>query len=707
MGNLPALYHLYLDHNQLSGNIPLEFGNLAQLHFLSISDNPLLKGPLPDSFLNLPLVMFHFNNTRLCEPVDAPFQTWLGNMPVRTSSNISCAIILLPGIMGSRLTNSPATPDCADDIFRTFGEVWFKLDKLFGLGTLVLQPDTPQPADGCNVITPAGIMDETGIQDAYSVFMKDEAHLYAGYTLQSFPYDWRLSLEDSAAKLDAQISDWKYKQVTLVGHSMGGLLARVYVSDPDRAAKVDKVITVGTPYWGAPAITLNMRGGFLPGDFHIGNLYADLPVVADIIRNSPGSMQLLPSEAYFQAAGSGYYKNIDQALATYADTKLFFTSTPGMYGKQNGPLIDAAAAFHTLYDDLSSVGVDYYILAGKHLPTKALIREFPCSIALIPTICYEAFSYRLGDDTVPYISAQAGQTTTVTTFGAGELANAHGDLMKDPAILSAIKNILAGDLPKLPGLAPAAALLAPAPFLQLSVLGGAEVGVTDSASHFSGIGAGGALVNEIPGATLEVFGAQTEIVLPSGQVYTVTLKQTGSYPLEMKVTELSAPTAEDAFTPSQRAVFVDIPSSVAGVATLTLDLSAGLDTLALALDQNNDGTVEQTLPPTSVLDAQQVQDVTMPVTTLTIQQSPGADGYYTGPVTAALSATDSGTGVLKTEYSLDGGRTWQLYQAPFSFPAESVHVLYARSVDNAGNSEYAWPSLRLRPEMLFLPIVTR
>ncbi|NOU74992.1 DNRLRE domain-containing protein, partial [Paenibacillus sp. LMG 31458] len=54
-------------------------------------------------------------------------------------------------------------------------------------------------------------------------------------------------------------------------------------------------------------------------------------------------------------------------------------------------------------------------------------------------------------------------------------------------------------------------------------------------------------------------------------------------------------------------------------------------------------------------------DVDPPVTTamITPDQPDGQNGLYVNPVTVTLTATDYGSGVEKTEYSLDGGITWK------------------------------------------------
>ncbi|MGH2537161.1 MAG: OmpL47-type beta-barrel domain-containing protein, partial [Candidatus Promineifilaceae bacterium] len=79
----------------------------------------------------------------------------------------------------------------------------------------------------------------------------------------------------------------------------------------------------------------------------------------------------------------------------------------------------------------------------------------------------------------------------------------------------------------------------------------------------------------------------------------------------------------------------------------------------------------------------------------------------TGPVIATLTAMDEGAGVYKTEYSLDGMQTWQEYTAPVEFVAEEVPVLYARSVDLAGNHEYPAVSYQLRPFIYatYIPLI--
>ena len=66
----------------------------------------------------------------------------------------------------------------------------------------------------------------------------------AGFQVLEYKgYDWRLDLQDAVGKLDAYIDAnvGSGGKVYLVAHSMGGLLARAYVADATRAAKIAHV----------------------------------------------------------------------------------------------------------------------------------------------------------------------------------------------------------------------------------------------------------------------------------------------------------------------------------------------------------------------------------------------------------------------------------------------------------------------------------
>ncbi len=85
-------------------------------------------------------------------------------------------------------------------------------------------------------------------------------------------------------------------------------------------------------------------------------------------------------------------------------------------------------------------------------------------------------------------------------------------------------------------------------------------------------------------------------------------------------------------------------------------------------------------------------DQSAPITTVSFSGTPGNNGWYISDGEIILSATDTGgSGVAETQYSLDDGQTWYTYISPLPITGEGYTPIWARSWDNAGNTE--WPRL--------------
>jgi uncharacterized lipoprotein YddW (UPF0748 family) len=67
----------------------------------------------------------------------------------------------------------------------------------------------------------------------------------------------------------------------------------------------------------------------------------------------------------------------------------------------------------------------------------------------------------------------------------------------------------------------------------------------------------------------------------------------------------------------------------------------------------------------------------------------GQNGWYKTAPTITLNASDNCSGVSTTEYSTDGGATWQPYSGSFVFNTEGVTTILYRSIDRASNAETA------------------
>jgi uncharacterized lipoprotein YddW (UPF0748 family) len=80
-----------------------------------------------------------------------------------------------------------------------------------------------------------------------------------------------------------------------------------------------------------------------------------------------------------------------------------------------------------------------------------------------------------------------------------------------------------------------------------------------------------------------------------------------------------------------------------------------------------------------------------PVTaaTFTPASPDGASGWYRSAVTVTLGAADNCSGVARTEFSTDGGATWEPYTGNIALLSDGIKTIHYRSVDNAGNVEAA------------------
>ncbi len=117
-----------------------------------------------------------------------------------------------------------------------------------------------------------------------------------------FPYDWRLDNQKSAERLRDYVRlalemNPDADGVDLVGHSNGGLVARAYMLLPGQRPLVKRLITVGTPWLGAPKPLAGLRTGDM-NETGI-NIVAPIPAVRKMLQFSPGAHQLLPSREYF------------------------------------------------------------------------------------------------------------------------------------------------------------------------------------------------------------------------------------------------------------------------------------------------------------------------------------------------------------------------------------------------------------------------
>ena len=111
-----------------------------------------------------------------------------------------------------------------------------------------------------------------------------------------FAYDWRQDLRESGRGLCEAIARLPARRVTLIAHSMGGLVALACLQQG--APKVRKVVFAGTPFAGSPKIFPDL----VRGD-HAGRNHALLS--AEALFTFASAFQLLPRSPDFIEGAAG------------------------------------------------------------------------------------------------------------------------------------------------------------------------------------------------------------------------------------------------------------------------------------------------------------------------------------------------------------------------------------------------------------------
>lgn len=195
------------------------------------------------------------------------------------------AVIFIPGIMGTRLN--------LDD-----EEIWppTLLETQLGYGRKAKLLD-PRVASG-DIIRDVACFKVYGpLIDSIAACGFKETNR-GSKILRVFGYDWRLDLEQLAGRLSEAVNELHSagaRTITIVAHSMGGLIARLLLESGTYEtkpwfAKIQSLITLATPHLGAPLAMARILGK----DTTLGISLADMKQLAGDARY-PSAYQLLPA----------------------------------------------------------------------------------------------------------------------------------------------------------------------------------------------------------------------------------------------------------------------------------------------------------------------------------------------------------------------------------------------------------------------------
>ncbi|MCP9495515.1 MAG: immunoglobulin domain-containing protein [Pyrinomonadaceae bacterium MAG19_C2-C3] len=537
-------------------------------------------------------------------------------------------------------------------------------------------------------------------------------------TLFVFPYDWRLDIATNAGKLDAFVrstilpfypeADYPEIKANVLAHSMGGLLSRRYILDYPNTHKVGKLITIGSPFLGAPkAINVLETGRFL----ELGALLRAGQVQRIIDQRIkslglffPGLHQLIPSRKYSDLSVSPFVEDgwdIDgdgKSKETYNSDNLKamldkrYRSLPG---KNAFDFHDRSGQEDWSKDEPN---VQYYHIIGIRHGADTIEQVIAkrgvvhCRVGIsIPCKHDDYFDLKmgLGDGTVPHRSAyrrsgskNLNAPTAKTILFASQSADknendlfSHGGMFRNYNIFREVMKAISEpnlqsnlsksdeirtleDEPELP---------AAQPSYYFKLFGTSSVTIADAFGNNTEPFTGNS-TEESPNVTLYPLAEKALLtVAPIDQTFFFTFT-TGDEPLALDLTKgTSVETAQ-----AVRYLDLNLPANT----KVKLELSpSGIG--ALQYDGDGDGTFESTVQPTASVSGNAAQDTQAP--TIGVNEVPRA---ATRRVT--ITATDEGAGVRSVFYSLDG-TNFQPYNGAFEINPTQTTTVYAFAEDNVAN----------------------
>ena len=264
----------------------------------------------------------------------------------------------------------------------------------------------------------------------------------AGDRFYAYAWDWRKSPEEALGGLDAVIENARTAadadRVALVGHGAGGLVARWYVDDPARAAKVARVLTLGTPFWGTPSAWMTLVHGLNTTNFLGWNIFLPGEALTDFAASATGLYYLFPSRAYVEYPALGPWL-MRGAHRLGVEATVGEIGVPERRGKAE--LAVRALADHDAHlDDNPPANVAFQSIVGTGLATIKRVRTG----ARVPD--NEGFQYGNGDGVVPLASAAQGRRAA--SLGVHYVCDVpHSELASNPGVLARVRDFVAAGAP--------------------------------------------------------------------------------------------------------------------------------------------------------------------------------------------------------------------------------------------------------------------
>jgi pimeloyl-ACP methyl ester carboxylesterase len=304
-------------------------------------------------------------------------------------------VFVLPGIMGSQLS---VARDCPPDNLLWLDPADFQRGDLMQLAWSSLPVRASGPV-------------------LYTYLPLKFALEAAGFTVRCFDHDWRRDIGELGLELSRRIAIEPARHVSVIGHSMGGLVARAALRT-EAGSRIERLITLGTPHGGSYAPVQALRGVYplIRRLAQLDPLHSAEALARDVFATFHSLYQMLPR------GGDGL---------NLLDPRNWPSHGP----QPNATLLDRVAML-----DLGGADPRIGSIAGFGYDT-------PINIARV----HDEFYYRYGaagDGTVP--TARAALAGTEAWY----CRVAHNELPRSPLVHSAVLALLEDARPTLPGAPP-------------------------------------------------------------------------------------------------------------------------------------------------------------------------------------------------------------------------------------------------------------
>ena len=480
-----------------------------------------------------------------------------------------------------------------------------------------------------------------------------------------FPYDWYQKNETTAENLKEKILDirnqTRVSKVDVVAHSMGGLVARSYAQSDTYADDVDQLITIGTPQRGAPESYLKWEGG--EGFFRLQGRLAKRHFTQEAeeagydnlfqyVRERVLSVeQLLPIDDYL-------FDVATQEMRAYPAQYPVNVFLENLNKAENIEKLSRIRERIKIVGDMEeddTIGKLRVVNTIESLGSEKWKYGIPENFGNEDTD--QGLELIRGDQTVTLASAKALPDAKEVI-----LKGSHGDL-PDIAQCEAFKALTGKeacdkvDYWHIPNV------------LMLNLFSPVDVQIVSPSGKRVGKNfATGEIFSEIEGAYYTGYDTPNEFI-------TIPNPEKGEYRV----------LAQGTGTGEYRIEAVSIQEDADGQAEEKVVTFAG----TAEMGGENENRVE--IDETGGVVVADDQDKVAPITTAALSGTMGTNGWYVGDVAVTLTAEDNagGSGVEKTEYSLDNGTTWNAYTNPLTIAKEGTNIIQYFSKDKQGNQEGA------------------